>query len=567
MACHDLYMDQLASLNNGHALWEPNPNEPDDQVEVGDVGYILFGGFHRLFNIHLPADHPAQGQSLPEHFEPLECPRSHIYRRTLRPGPYMSRSVVAAEIDTPFAVPMAGGQISLKFSCSRRRGAVLVLPEDAQRVDTRSRAAYEDYTREHCERWHALTDRLRLGLRLEDHILVTGCDRTTTWAVAAFTSVDFDSRISLSVDFAGVGSASFASSMSWTHDGSAQYNWGPDQRTSVSTAELTRAVTSGGEISSPSAATDQLQKPINTKFNQCVFVRGFRAKRRSRFLPVKLKAAAEPVDLKKFPDEDFDGGEGAVSSEELDSTGDFRDLKTQIEVIADTQEHTDMTAPLLDYILQTSDIDLAIVHDDDLKPYTKDAISASDIASRLAENPPKVIKTAMESGTRYGSLARPSRPGSISSPTSTADDTDSSQPRTPLSTPIQPSLQLALEIFGPPQAIGRQPSGSAINIEAIEAKIESRTTVMFKSLPRRMTGDELLDFIAQVCPRRVDFVYVKMDTRNGCNLGTAFVNFMTTGDLLSFAKARLGTKWDMLSSSRVVQMIYANYQFVLLSVP
>ncbi|KAA1470055.1 hypothetical protein DENSPDRAFT_879420 [Dentipellis sp. KUC8613] len=402
MACHDLYMDQLASLNNGHALWEPNPNEPDEQVEVGDVGYILFGGFHRLFNIHLPADHPAQGQSLPEHFEPLECHQRHIYCRTLRPGPYMSRSVVAAEIDTPFAVPMAGGQISLKFSCARRRGAVLVLPENAQRTDTRSRAAYEDYTREHCEQWLALTERLRLGLRLEDHILVTGCDRTTTWAVAAFTSVDFDSKISLSVDFAGVGSASFASSMSWTHDGSAQYNWGPDQRSPVSTAELTRAVTGGGDISSSSSA-NQLHKPINTEFNQCVFIRGFRAKRRSRFLPVKLKAAAEPVDLKKSPDDDSDRGEGAVSSEEAGITGDFRNLKREIEVIADTQEHIDMTAPLLDYILETSDSDLAVVHDDDLKPYTKDASSASDVASQLAVQSPKVVKTAMESGTTYGS--------------------------------------------------------------------------------------------------------------------------------------------------------------------
>ncbi|KAA1470056.1 hypothetical protein DENSPDRAFT_774332 [Dentipellis sp. KUC8613] len=97
-------------------------------------------------------------------------------------------------------------------------------------------------------------------------------------------------------------------------------------------------------------------------------------------------------------------------------------------------------------------------------------------------------------------------------------------------------------------------------MEAIEAKIDSRTTVMFKSLPRRLNGDELLGFIAQVCPRRVDFIYVKMDTRIGRNLGTAFVNFMTPDDLLSFAKARLGTKWEVHSSSRVVQMIYANYQ-------
>lgn len=29
----------------------------------------------------------------------------------------------------------------------------------------------------------------------------------------------------------------------------------------------------------------------------------------------------------------------------------------------------------------------------------------------------------------------------------------------------------------------------------------------------------------------------------GCNVGYAFVNFITVDDLLKFAKARLGVKW------------------------
>jgi hypothetical protein len=30
---------------------------------------------------------------------------------------------------------------------------------------------------------------------------------------------------------------------------------------------------------------------------------------------------------------------------------------------------------------------------------------------------------------------------------------------------------------------------------------------------------------------------------SGCNVGYAFVNFITVDDLLRFAKARLGVKW------------------------
>ena len=48
----------------------------------------------------------------------------------------------------------------------------------------------------------------------------------------------------------------------------------------------------------------------------------------------------------------------------------------------------------------------------------------------------------------------------------------------------------------------------------------------------------------------------------GCNVGYAFVNFITVDDLLHFAKARLGTKWNMYSSEKVLQMSYANYQYV-----
>ncbi len=66
----------------------------------------------------------------------------------------------------------------------------------------------------------------------------------------------------------------------------------------------------------------------------------------------------------------------------------------------------------------------------------------------------------------------------------------------------------------------------------------------------------------------------------GCNVGYAFVNFIQVEDLLLFAKKRLGQKWhalrfsdlvlsadfssnrNMFSSEKVLQMSYANYQYV-----
>ena len=88
-----------------------------------------------------------------------------------------------------------------------------------------------------------------------------------------------------------------------------------------------------------------------------------------------------------------------------------------------------------------------------------------------------------------------------------------------------------------------------------------RTTVMVKNIPNKMTDKELITYINNVCPRRIDFLYLRMDFQNGmsslvltvsvdadrvgagCNVGYAFVNFISVQDLLKFAKARLNEKW------------------------
>ncbi|KIY66882.1 hypothetical protein CYLTODRAFT_431606 [Cylindrobasidium torrendii FP15055 ss-10] len=90
--------------------------------------------------------------------------------------------------------------------------------------------------------------------------------------------------------------------------------------------------------------------------------------------------------------------------------------------------------------------------------------------------------------------------------------------------------------------------------------MDPRTTVMIKNIPNKMSAKDLLTYINKVCPRRIDFMYLRMDFSNGCNVGYAFVNFIQVQDLLLFAKSKLGEKWNMFSSEKVLQMSYANYQ-------
>ncbi|KIP08270.1 hypothetical protein PHLGIDRAFT_53457, partial [Phlebiopsis gigantea 11061_1 CR5-6] len=90
--------------------------------------------------------------------------------------------------------------------------------------------------------------------------------------------------------------------------------------------------------------------------------------------------------------------------------------------------------------------------------------------------------------------------------------------------------------------------------------LDTRTTLMIKNIPNKMSDEDLMQFINRVCPRRIDFMYLRMDFQNGCNVGYAFVNFITVEDLLHFAQTQLGVKWNMYSSEKVLQMSYANYQ-------
>ncbi len=97
MAHYDTFRDQLAIAHPafGYALWEPDPGENNLPVEVGDVGYIREGKFHRLFNALLPEDHPSHKRlGVPEDHEQLR-PRmqDHVNRGSLSPNTLYSYGV------------------------------------------------------------------------------------------------------------------------------------------------------------------------------------------------------------------------------------------------------------------------------------------------------------------------------------------------------------------------------------------------------------------------------------------------------------------------------------------
>ena len=67
---------------------------------------------------------------------------------------------------------------------------------------------------------------------------------------------------------------------------------------------------------------------------------------------------------------------------------------------------------------------------------------------------------------------------------------------------------------------GSSPDGqlaerNQIDLDRIEKGLDTRTTVMIKNIPNKLTDKDLIEYINKVCPRKIDFLYLRMDFQNG----------------------------------------------------
>ncbi|KAH9038288.1 hypothetical protein EDB84DRAFT_1437254 [Lactarius hengduanensis] len=304
----------------GHALWEPNPGEYPP-VEVGDVGFVRQGKFHRLFNALYLEDHPSnQRFGVPEDHEQLQPIPNHIDRGTLNPNTFCSYgvSVVSGGLKA-LATGFSGQSVLQKvsFSCTKKQGAVLTLPVAALREDTLTQDRFRKWIITHIDSWFAFTQELGLGIGIGDIILVTGYHRTKSWSNITFNEVQTDAQFSLGVEVAGALGASV--------------NW------RASDLRIQGAVPNHG----PSGE--------NLLENQCIFIRGFRIKRTFLGKIPRIKAAAEPKPDPRRSGSDRESDEEVVS---IPSVTEYQDpLDVLLEYIAKRAPHCEM----------------ALVHDDDLE--------------------------------------------------------------------------------------------------------------------------------------------------------------------------------------------------------
>ncbi|KAF8258119.1 hypothetical protein EI94DRAFT_1755655 [Lactarius quietus] len=296
-------------------------------VEVGDVGFIREGRFHRLFNVLLPADDPShRNYGVPEYHEQLTLRmEEHIIPSTLGPNNLCSARVTS----DPVPRILADGPDSpaeVFFSCRRKQGAVLSLPIEAKCENTVALGDFGAWMIKHINSWFAWVRGLGVGIdRMEDIILVTGTHRTRSWTNVAFPGGQVDGQVSFGANVA-------------THGDSVTINW-------KFSHEYSR-----GAVMNYGPNGEDLPE------DQCIFIRGFRVARKLIILPRGLRAAAGP---------------------NPDPKGDSDDSEASVELMSILTVPEDISCYLL---LEVSEPDKLFRHLQSLKPKVHDVLLCPDLS-------------------------------------------------------------------------------------------------------------------------------------------------------------------------------------------
>ncbi|KAL0058788.1 hypothetical protein AAF712_014525 [Marasmius tenuissimus] len=186
------YESLLLRTELGCPLWMPSPQRTSDGVympEIGDVGILAHGlPFKTLFNITKSRAGLANKGSIPEGVEPpcILQPQSiitqegyHTPRTTLiQPEGAISKLVAEA----------SGTSSVFTFHLSDKEGALLMLPHGGTLQKLENTSEFEKRAQHHWRHWYEFADQQGDLHDSEALCLVTGVERCTTWAMAAWDS-------------------------------------------------------------------------------------------------------------------------------------------------------------------------------------------------------------------------------------------------------------------------------------------------------------------------------------------------------------------------------------------
>ncbi|OCH86840.1 WD40 repeat-like protein [Obba rivulosa] len=377
---HKIYAQRLYGLGHGMPLWVPEPTA-NSEVEIGDVGYLYKGRFYRLFNATLPASDPI--------FEENGCPGGTAYQPFQAQSTAMfdlpdaippkstlyCKSLRQLQIDGQAATPVVGGGLSFQYTGGR--GAILVLEDGAVNKELHEGRRLANYMRQNYESWNEWAqEKLPEGIEHDDIIFVRGWMKTTQWAVAAFADGGRAASLSFNTNLPLPANPSLTMSVSSNVSFSKQHRIGPSR--------LVQRVTQNRPLLTAPDSQPHIPVEFEPKANQCVFLQYYKIKSRRWWIwrSMEIKAAAEPRDLSRPPDE------GSFPPVPAGYTSDTSSV-LELESVPGVSRPHDPIDDILDYIFKNSEAEVAIGNDGDV--YTL----CRQIGVAVPENLTSLLESAM----------------------------------------------------------------------------------------------------------------------------------------------------------------------------
>ncbi|KAM0340334.1 hypothetical protein ACHAPU_010547 [Fusarium lateritium] len=109
---------------------------------------------------------------------------------------------------------------------------------------------------------------------------------------------------------------------------------------------------------------------------------------------------------------------------------------------------------------------------------------------------------------------------------------------------------------------GRGPRGlnNVVDLEELVAGRDVRTTIMLRNIPNKVDQPLLKRIVDASSFGKYDFMYLRIDFANDCNVGYAFINFVKAEYIIDFVEARANKRWNCFKSDKVAEVSYATIQ-------
>ncbi|KAG6861393.1 hypothetical protein C0995_000522 [Termitomyces sp. Mi166 len=278
-----VYARQLLPKRHGYPLWVPEPygnsvSYRTKGVRIGDVGYVTEdGAFETLFNVRASPSDPINCRGVPEGFEQVRIPPEdivHIPNFHSPEGIVTSANTKKRAVDIELSMPEIPGispgvGSSFQFTWASSQGAILHLPSGAYRL-TCPAELFRDVAVRGAKNWYQFANEtLRRGVPNGGLYLITGCDKTASWMVGAFSEKSLDSQVSFNLSVLGCNSGA-TYSYTWDTSCPAVFRTGPSLLPTDSTDDLLR----NHAIIAQDNALFAADAPNGR--TQCIFVRGYR---------------------------------------------------------------------------------------------------------------------------------------------------------------------------------------------------------------------------------------------------------------------------------------------------